>query len=59
MNLVLMPLAIDWSTYYGGWDMPGLLAACAAGAAPLAALVVARVAIWLAFAVIAFARKLI
>jgi hypothetical protein len=57
--MITFPLAVDWSTYFGGWDMTGLLAASAAGAAPLAVLVVARVGIWLAFAVIAYARRLV
>lgn len=57
--MMLLPLAIDWSTYYGGWDMNALLAACAAGAAPLSALVVGRIGVWAAFTAISFARKLL
>ncbi len=52
-------LAVDWSTYYGGWDVAGVLAACAAGAAPLAAIVVAQLGIVAAGAVVAFARSLV
>jgi hypothetical protein len=43
--------AMDWTPYFGGWDMNGLLAACAAGATPLTALVVLRVGTFFGFRV--------
>jgi hypothetical protein len=49
---------IDWSAYYGGWDMDSVLAACAAGARPLAVVVVLQLSIAVALAVVAFVRSL-
>jgi predicted aconitase with swiveling domain len=51
-------LAIDWATYFGGWDSASVLAACAAGAAPLAVIVTAQLGIVVAGAVVAFVRSL-
>lgn len=42
----------DWTPYFGGWDMPGLLAAASAGAAGLGALVVARIGAFYGFALV-------
>lgn len=46
MSLII---AMDWTPYFGGWDMNGLLAACAAGAAPLGVLVALRVGVFMGF----------
>jgi hypothetical protein len=51
--MYLIPL-YDWAPYYGGWDMTGLLAACAAGAAPFAAVVVLRLGVWAALYILRF-----
>lgn len=58
--MILSPflLAIDWSLYFGGWDMPSVLAACAAGAAPLVGVVALQLAIAVAWAVSAYVRSL-
>jgi hypothetical protein len=48
----MVALAVDWSLYYGGWDMTGLLAACAAGASPVVGLLTVRMGAWLAFLVL-------
>jgi hypothetical protein len=57
MNLA--PLAIDWTLYYGGWDMNALLTACAVGAAPMGAVVVVRVGIGVASDGVAFVRGIL
>ena len=45
----MIVIAMDWTPYFGGWDMSGLLAACAAGAAPLGAVVALRVGAFFGF----------
>jgi hypothetical protein len=54
----MISLAIDWSIYFGGWDSTSVLAACAAGAAPLAAIAVVQLSIAVSGAVVAFVRSL-
>jgi hypothetical protein len=39
----MLLLAIDWSQFYGGWDVGSVLSAAANGVAPLAPLVAVRI----------------
>jgi hypothetical protein len=57
--LVLLSPLYNWSPYFGGWDMPSLLAACVAGAAPFVAIVAARVGLWIALDVVRWAKRVL
>jgi hypothetical protein len=57
--LVLLFPGYDWSPFFGGWDMSSLLAACAAGAAPFAVVVIARVGLWIALDVVRWAKRVL
>ncbi len=59
LPMVLLFPAFDWSPFFGGWDMAALLAACAAGAAPFAAIVVGRAGLWIALDVVRWAKRVL